>query len=260
MSGGSKHEHWKRDQQLVALNLYCRTRFGRIHSKNSDIVAVSKKLGRTPNALAMKMLNFASFDPAQTERGVKSLTHVAKADEQLWVAFRDNPEQLAFESEKAYERIIGIWEDTPPKEMKVPEAKGPTEIVRPVRVRLVQQFFRESVLAIYENCCAICELSLRSLLIASHIIPWSQNKRQRGNPSNGLALCAIHDKAFDRGLISFDESNCVILSKIAGMKSTNPVHIVTLHEVSGKRLRTPARFLPDPQAIAYHRENIFLGQ
>lgn len=259
MSGKSKHDLWTRDQQLVALNLYCRTQFGRIHAQNADIVAHSKKLGRTPDALAMKMLNFASFDPAQIERGVKSLTHTAKSDEAMWEEFQSNPEQLAFESEQAFERIIDRKDDSLIEEKTAEAMAGPTETIRPTRVRLVQRFFRESVLAIYENRCAICDLGLRPLLIASHIIPWSRNTKQRGNPSNGLALCALHDKAFDRGLLSFDESNCVILSEAARAKTTNPVHVVTLHEISEKRLRPPVRFLPDPQALSYHRENIFLG-
>jgi len=40
------------------------------------------------------------------------------------------------------------------------------------------------------------------LLIASHIVPWSKDKQNRLNPRNGLCLSALHDKAFDRGMIS----------------------------------------------------------
>lgn len=39
------------------------------------------------------------------------------------------------------------------------------------------------------------------LLIASHIVPWSKDKTNRLNPSNGLCLSAIHDRAFDQGFI-----------------------------------------------------------
>jgi putative restriction endonuclease len=39
-------------------------------------------------------------------------------------------------------------------------------------------------------------------LVASHIVPWSKNEKIRLNPSNGLCLNSIHDKAFDKGFIT----------------------------------------------------------
>ncbi len=47
---------------------------------------------------------------------------------------------------------------------------------------------------------------MRSLLVASHIIPWSRNEEHRLDPLNGIALNSLHDKAFDAGLITFDEN------------------------------------------------------
>ena len=44
------------------------------------------------------------------------------------------------------------------------------------------------------------------LLNASHIIPWSKDIARRADPCNGIALNALYDRAFDRGLITFDES------------------------------------------------------
>jgi predicted restriction endonuclease len=39
------------------------------------------------------------------------------------------------------------------------------------------------------------------MLNASHIIPWSIDEKRRADPGNGLALCAFHDRAFERGII-----------------------------------------------------------
>jgi len=43
------------------------------------------------------------------------------------------------------------------------------------------------------------------LIVASHIVPWSKDKGNRLSPQNGLALNTLHDKAFDRHLITITE-------------------------------------------------------
>ncbi len=47
-----KRNEWTRDQLLLALRLYMRTPFGRLHGKNPEIIALAKTIGRTPDALA----------------------------------------------------------------------------------------------------------------------------------------------------------------------------------------------------------------
>jgi hypothetical protein len=65
---------WTRDQLLIALRLYMRTPFGRLHGRNPQIIELSDKIGRTPNALAMKACNFASLDPAFRASNRKGLS------------------------------------------------------------------------------------------------------------------------------------------------------------------------------------------
>lgn len=69
-------------------------------------------------------------------------------------------------------------------------------ITASTQVRLHQSSFRERVIRAYRQCCAICRLKHPELLEAAHIIP---DKDPRGLPtvSNGLALCALHHKAYD---------------------------------------------------------------
>ena len=40
------------------------------------------------------------------------------------------------------------------------------------------------------------------LVITSHIVPWCEDSQNRLNPQNGLCLSALHDRAFDQGLIT----------------------------------------------------------
>ncbi|MFL6215506.1 MAG: HNH endonuclease [Blastocatellia bacterium] len=247
-------QSWSRDELLVTFNLYCRTPFGRLHRSNPEIISLARKIGRTPSAVAMKLVNFASFDPIHQARSVRGLNNASQADRHIWDEFNANPEQLAFESQKAFNEIV---ESVTESDKIVFPSSGQTETTRIVRVRLVQRFFRESVLTSYNYRCSICELSLVELLTASHIIPWSRNVERRADPRNGLALCAIHDRAFDRGLITLDDSFRVLLSRTAKIITSSRLHLVALMEIEGNMISMPKRFSPDPIALAYHRTEIF---
>src|SRR5207248_3664526 len=131
--------------------------------------------------------------------------HGAKGEMDVWRDFEHNPEALAFESEQLLacfsgsklEAIAGIDERELPKEGLERECM--------VRVRVNQHFFRAAVLAAYDYKCCITGLAVPELLVASHIVPWAKDPKQRMNPRNGLCLNALHDRAFDRGLMFIDE-------------------------------------------------------
>ena len=46
---------WTREHFLIALNLYCKLPFGKLHKGNKLIIEVAQKMGRTPSSLAMKL-------------------------------------------------------------------------------------------------------------------------------------------------------------------------------------------------------------
>jgi putative restriction endonuclease len=60
--------------------------------------------------------------------------------------------------------------------------------------------FRKRVLAAYEYHCAVCGIQLR-LVEAAHIIPVSHDS-STDETRNGLALCALHHKAYDQALVA----------------------------------------------------------
>jgi hypothetical protein len=86
-----KNANWTRDQALACFNLYCRIPFGKLHSRNPEIVAFADVIGRTPSAVAMKLVNFASFDPAHQKRNVKGLANASNLDRALWEEFETAP-------------------------------------------------------------------------------------------------------------------------------------------------------------------------
>ena len=84
-----------------------------------------------------------------------------------------------------------------------------------MKTRVGQYFFRMAVLNSYENRCCVTGLKRTELLVASHIKPWkvSDERTERTNPTNGLCLNSLHDKAFDRGLITLDKNYKIIVSR-----------------------------------------------
>jgi putative restriction endonuclease len=63
--------------------------------------------------------------------------------------------------------------------------------------------FRRNVLDAYGNQCAMCAVQLK-LVEAAHIVP-VEHPDGTDETCNGVALCVLHHRAYDHGLISFDE-------------------------------------------------------
>ena len=245
---------WTRDQLLLALRLYMRLPFGKLDSRNGDIIDLAAQIGRTPGALSMKACNFATLDPALQARGIRGLSNLSNADREIWTEFSNNSEALAAEAEEAAIRIAGIEEPAVP-ELRIPT--GPTEVERIVRARRVQSFFRAAVLTTYESTCALSGIGGAELLTASHIIPWSDSVERRADPRNGICLNALLDRAFDRGLFTFDDGFRVIVSRPLTANVADARLKCSLDQIAGVELRSPNRFPPDVEAIRFHRANVF---
>jgi putative restriction endonuclease len=69
---------WNRDELKLAFHLYCQLPFGRLHHRNPEIIELAGRIGRTPSALAMKLVNFASLDPVITASGRKGLSGASR--------------------------------------------------------------------------------------------------------------------------------------------------------------------------------------
>jgi putative restriction endonuclease len=63
--------------------------------------------------------------------------------------------------------------------------------------------FRNRVLTAYGHRCAMCGVQLR-LVEGAHILPVSE-AGSTDKTSNGIALCIMHHRAYDRGLVTFDQ-------------------------------------------------------
>ncbi len=251
----ARSPNWTREQTLVAFRLYCTTPFGKLSSGNPEIVRLSRLLGRTPGAVGMKACNFASLDPLHRERGVVGLSNRSKVEERIWDDFEADSASVAEEAERAYETLLDADAPEPAADRGPPS--GETETVRVVKARRVQRFFRSAVLNSYGHRCALTGLGVPALLNASHIVPWAARETTRADPRNGLCLNALHDRAFDRGLLAFGGDLRAVVSPAVANHPNLGNLAPALRGVAGKPLRTPDTFAPDRRFLAFHRERVF---
>ena len=260
---------WTREQRLIALNLYCKLPFGKLHKGNPIIKEVALKMGRTPSSLALKLCNFASLDPVLHARGISGMQGAANEDRSLWKEFKANISSLGPQSEELLHDLLTDEENEEVDLLdhdrvqlepggRLAPLLGHTEVLATVKIRRGQQFFRQTILSAYGVRCCISGINVPRLLVASHIKPWSDFPDERLDPRNGLCLSSLHDAAFDDGLITLDEQMRVVLSK--RLRSFFPQSALEQNFLphEGVIIRFPER-LADPSGdfMRYHRENIF---
>jgi len=96
-----------------------------------------------------------------------------------------------------------------------------------VKVRVGQGFFRAALIKRWKGC-AVNRCRDESLLIASHIKPWSKciTREERLSPDNGILLSPTLDKAFDAGLISFSDKFKILLHPKLDLHTRNTLPIL----------------------------------
>ena len=230
--------NWTREQLDIVLELYAITPFGRIHNKNPEIMRVSDQIGRTASAVALKMANYASLDPTIQRSGMKNTSTL---DRVAWAEFFDKA--LRFD----YSNHSEFSEGEQSKFDIEIDAEG-RDVVSIGTSRRGQQFFRRLVLASYNERCAITNIEQRELLVASHIVPWAQDKTRRLDPTNGICLCSLFDVAFDSGVVAVSDDLKVLISERVSEADANKLRSIAL-----PKLRLPSRFRPDISLFSEHR-------
>jgi putative restriction endonuclease len=246
MAKSQTNKLWTEKELVAVLSLYCQLPFGQMDNRNLAVRELSKSLNRTPSSIALKLVNFASLDPALRERGIRGMSNVSRLDRKIWDDYYGKWAALGSIkiSEQAGETLWG------------PRA---TSVERVVVTRVGQGFFRNTVLAAYEGKCCITGITAPELLRASHIVPWSVSEARRVDPTNGLCLNALHDAAFDRGLIGLDSELKVRISATVRQAMPDDVFAKFFGQYEDTAIRAPQRFIPDAEALRYHLENVFIS-
>jgi putative restriction endonuclease len=230
-----ERRNWSEDEVRKALALYLRTTFGRMHSRNPEIISLAQDIGRTAGSVALKLVNLASLDSSIPAKG---MANASATDRRVWQTFLDNPDSLT---------LPAVFDFPEPNYGAFAEGTGANMLVQSMR-RVGQDVFRQAVLTSYRGQCAVTGIDDMRLLNASHIVGWSDDALHRMNLRNGICLGALHDRAFDRHLITFDQDlRMLIRSDVPAVAKA------ALQRGASTHLRLPERFLPDPDLLARHR-------
>ncbi len=255
--------NWSRQETLAALHVYMQLSFGQLHAKNALIKQFSVWIGRTANSVALKLVNFASLDPQILASGRKGMGNSSTLDKSIWNDLNKHWTSITLEAANEYEVLAinngispldDVADDLAGEGLELPAGKTRSATVQ---VRVNQARFRKAVLASYNNTCCISGLKNSKLLVASHIVPWSVDQENRLNPRNGLCLSALHDRAFDRGLISVSNEGKVLMSKSMLSSDSESAFAIQFLSCRDAVVQIPERFAPDSAFLRWHRENIF---
>lgn len=123
--------------------------------------------------------------------------------------------------------------------------------------RYGQAQYRKSLIEKYDCTCALCNMDLDFVLIASHAMPWRDctSTHQRLSSNNGLLLCEYHDSLFDKGLVTFDSDSGyeVIFSDYMTQTSIDHFYIHYDNKIPTYVSQSPKL----KNYLDYHKNNVF---
>ncbi len=246
--------NWTRPQTLAALHIYLQLPFGQLHQRNPKLKQLAHWIGRTPGSIALKLVNLASLDPVIVASGRSGMGNASALDRKIWDELQANWDAVALEAAAEYERLAlrhGVQADQDLLEDAPPVEEGKTRSAT-VQVRVNQARFRKAVLISYNTSCCISGLQHEKLVIASHIVPWSEDTKNRLNPQNGLCLSALHDRAYDQGLITVMPDFKVRVSPKVKASKGDSFIAESLLRFDQQPIRFPERFGPAPAFLEWH--------
>ena len=257
---------WTREEFMLVMNLYTKIRYGQFNTNNSEVKKRASLIGKTPGAVAYKLVHFAGLDPFHKERGIKGLANPGIKAVAIYNEFQENWNEMLYESEvllaKAQNTTVEktFFSKTELEKIDaniIGDKKG-LDIKRLIKTRVNQTLFRKIVINNYSNSCAICGINLPELVIASHILKWSDNENERLNPSNGICFCNTHDKAFELGFISVNADYNILISKKLDEISDKKTLDVVFYRHEKNKLIMPDKYFPNKDFLDMHYKNRFV--
>lgn len=132
----------------------------------------------------------------------------------LFVNYVQNLEQLhSFGTSKEDFKLLEEISDKPLEintEIVQQVSKQRQTAVIQLSKKLRDSSFKARVLSAYGNKCAFSGMQLR-LVDAAHIIPVSYES-STDETSNGIALSALHHRAYDKGLVTFNQQYQIVVN------------------------------------------------
>ena len=251
---------WTREELIITLSLYFQLPFGRLNRDTPEVKELAQIIGRTNNSVALRLVNFAACDPYIINSGRTGMPGGIPVCKPIWNEYAGDREKLFIEAQrikasllqKSIEKTLNITKND--LEGKDREAV--------VRQRINQSVFRTMILSNYERRCAVTGINIPDLLVAGHIIPWSNcTPQQRLDPENGICLSSLYDKAFDKGLITISPDDYTICLSSALYEYKSQEYFERHFGcINGKRITMPIEHQPNRDFLVYHRDKIFIGK
>jgi hypothetical protein len=115
-----------------------------------------------------------------------------------------------------------------------------------------QRAFADAVKRNYGWQCAITGISSREFLIASHVVPWSQDRSIRLDPSNGICLSSLVDRAFEKGYLIIEDDLTIRIdwNRVGDDSSLRE----SMERFDGARVRQPTSDPPRPELLQRRRD------
>lgn len=215
---------WSREEVTIALGLYAVTPASKISGKNKAIQELAKLLGRSPGSVSYKLSNLLELDKHR-KGGPKGFGNYSKTDEEIMKKFSAEGDPGNLKLDLLHDALAGLCDENYssfyiPQNLRllrdsliIEEPRTGNEVLRLIRTRTNQSYFRSSVLANCGEKCAITECNIPSLLEAAHILPWTAFVEARMEISNGIPLIPLFHKAYDQNLIGITADGVIKVSK-----------------------------------------------
>lgn len=110
-----------------------------------------------------------------------------------------------------------------------------------------QHIFSKAVKRNYGWECAVTGISTREFLVASHIVPWSDDVDIRTDPTNGICLSTFVDRAFDAGFLEIGPNGRT--SVRWDRVKNDPILKAELRKIDGVEIAKPTAAPPDPAKL-----------
>jgi putative restriction endonuclease len=246
---------WTREELILALSVYFQLPFGRLNRTTPEVKELAKLINRSTNSVALRLVNFAACDPVIIESGRTGMTGGLSTCLPIWNEYSNQKDKLFFEAQQIKAKKHN---NTVENELNITEQElQGVDRLAYVKQRVNQQAFRSMILNIYERRCAITGINISDMLVASHIIPWAENQKERLNPENGLCLSALYDKSFDKGYISIDNNYRVLISEKLKQYHNEPFYAKHFAAIEGMEIHLPEYHKPNKVFLEWHRDMVF---
>jgi putative restriction endonuclease len=251
---------YRAEEEVLIIDLYTRTPHSEIRDGNPDIIGLAEYISehsgvrRSPSGVRYKMENLKSVD--ETYRG-KGLVNISPRFRDMWYRHLEEGFSGLDEEVRRAKLILEGGPDIPVEEGEFDLEGRATR--RFVEVRANQHVFRERVLCAYGGACCITGVRIPELLRASHIRPWRDcDGRQRLDVRNGLCLNALHDAAFDTGLMGIDEDLRVMFSPRIADAYSREAASALFAPYEGRSIEGTSEVPAGEDYLEYHRKTLFL--